>query len=134
MANKLTSYRGGQAVTPGDNLRVISTACAHNTETTILNVASGGAIVDSILLEAGTSTAGTRTYAITNIKTTVDGGSERTHDFNGFIYAQTTAQNTGDAFEIPFKISANTSLTIKITRTNTESNSVDALVIYRIPA
>jgi hypothetical protein len=140
--SKLTSYRGGQAVAPGALLRIERTAVTYaNADTVILNVTSGGAIVDEILIECPFNGTASNTVFIDDIKYTVDGGSEQTLDYNNFIIASANGSGAEgrsyNAFVLPFKLAGNTSVNIKITfgaDGTSAATAADVVVQYRIPA
>lgn len=78
----------------GDKVRVAVTTVTFGSEATILNVASGGAIITGIKLECPDQMASTSADAsliVDNLKVTIDGAAERTltyglRVFSGGIY------------------------------------------------
>ena len=94
-------------IAAGDKNRLVDTLVLSGTETTILNI-SGKGIVTAIAFDVDNAS-----NALTNIKTTVDGASERTLNYNNASRGD-AALGTNIMTIIPFApIRFKTSIVIK---------------------
>jgi hypothetical protein len=124
----------------GDKSRVAVTTVTYGTEATILNVASGGAIVRSIIVEGvrPLGVAGGVFYnTLTNLKVTADGATERTLTYGTRLsncFFTTNATAVSPAVDIGYEISVANSLIIKINlaATNLLDTTVNVTVNYLV--
>ena len=125
MPNASTIYSSG-GVPAGDSLRINRTSIAATTETTILNVASGGCLVKDIIFDYSNTTTD---QAITSLKVTIDGAAERTLISTSFKLWQVSGSTWGESYLLPLEINATTSCVIKVTFTD----QTESLVRYYVP-
>lgn len=128
MTNLSTLFSGGIPV--GDKIRFgTATNVPASSETTVLNVASGGLTLWGFVVATLPSGAA----VLDNIKVTVDGASERTLDASAANINLTT-HSSGAGYAppawVPLPIKAATSLTVKFNISTTGTNVV---AIYSVP-
>lgn len=114
----------------GDKIRNVNfTALVAATDTTIVNVASGGGVLHSLIFTQNL----TSDFTLNSIKVTVDGAAERTLTFNGdsFYFANGGATGYGFPFQLNIPIPFTTSLTVKVNVSN-DTNVPECAAIYTI--
>jgi hypothetical protein len=95
--SQFSSFGSNGDIPIGDKQRMEVTTVTYGSEATILNVASGGAVIRYIEVESETvgTANGACNVVLDNIKVTYDGASERTLTHGGAIINGTRSSGTG---------------------------------------
>lgn len=128
LAANASSFFGGD-IPSGDKLRTSGSVSVRSaTDTTLLNLASQGGTLHTIML--GTNSGNSSTVLLNNIKVTVDGASERTLSFGMYVQEVDSAVGHKVAVVIPTPLIYTSSLVVKINYTVTSGANGTALVMY----
>jgi len=126
---------GGRDIPFGDKARVNRTTVTFGSEATILNVASGGAIVTGIKMECPNqfSGDGLGSLELDNLKVTVDGAAERTLTYDCEMFAGQRITNAGinwsSWIDIGLRVAAEDTLVIKMNTTATTLTPTTGTVV-----
>lgn len=121
---------GGSFIPEGDKLRSGTATTLGTSSTTLLNLSSTAGICSHITFDA--STLGNGTTAISTLKVTVDGASERTlNGVLGRIQSNTSYGNGVVTIHFPLPIRFTDSLVVKCQASNT-TNTIEGTVYYSV--